>query len=438
MRTNWAPVLASACGLAAKDTAGGDTQQGASMRSTAGAAPQPSSSSSEAPAQEAHPDDGTGSAGACATAISSAEPRRVAGAYEGAAASGEQGESAGAAEQDHDLLWEALAEAARSTALLREAASDARGDGCCVEGCYDCMGGSGGLHSGHTVTRKPFGSLFGDSSDSSDGDCADSWAGYSFQAASAAGGDDTALSAPTFNGTFRAQRARRTVRVVRSGLRAAPSQARSSGGPAAAAAAAPPTAALAAASAPGLALPSAGGGSSSPRRSRKKRAAASLMDGGTAFNGAVWAPTRPMSSGAAEAPAQEQAALVPSSSSSAASSRPASSDISPSLRAGAFGSSLVSPLHAAAADVTAQAKGCMPAPAPCSAGSVPATAADGGDGVTSGSLPAMTSGCSAYAQCWARPPLLLAAATGRADVVRHLLGSAAAVGPYDGSPEEYG
>ena len=297
-----------------------------------------------------------------------------------------------------EALWAALAAAAtRSTKGTAGAAvkvQEASNGGCQV------------TNPDGAALRQGSPSLSGDSSDA---DVVDSWTSFPSRQAP--------LSEPSsFNGTFRAQRARRMIRVIRSAAK--PRAPAPGNGTAAAADRASPQACCSA--------PEAAACAGSPRRTRKKRAATSLMEGGVAFHTPSSAGPGGKDAGGGASGRQRTpggSTNCPTGQGAASSSRAASVALPAVLQTPPFVSaSLVSPLRShqiqtpstGSSSTACQREG---SPQAGETSSLRDTTLHRDELGPSGDAPSASS-------CLGRPPLLLAAATGRADIIRHLLASA--------------
>lgn len=238
---------------------------------------------------------------------------------------------------------------------------------------------------------------------------------------------------PIFNGTFRAQRARRTVRVVRGGSRAAPSKGNPGAKPSTSGTpthqrnpAAERGAAMSPTSEPGR---PAAISDCCTQRTRKKRAAASLVESDSVSlhtplcnpaaaqpqSGSSGSPAAQASRQSSSARGQTEGTPAPAACRGAGLHTPAH-DVS----------GLCSPLRSQAEPQTSPVSGVSlspplqkPAVLP-EAASLPLQAAQEGlsEQASSGSR---TSGSRTVSVSWGHPPILLAAATGRADILRQLL-----------------
>lgn len=245
------------------------------------------------------------------------------------------------------------------------------------------------------------------SGESSDADASDGWAG-TFAS--------SRTEPSSFDGTFRAQRTRRTVRVVRTAARSRPPKEASPAAGAAAPLASPFT----------PAPPTCRG---SPRRTRKKRAAASLVEGVAFHAPPTSAPTPGRDAGDTGAGRQRTSGSFAQCSPaySAAAGSAAFSVLGPPPLLAPAG--CMPPLCSHRLQIGTPSSG-SPASDSSSAskrqgtprrGETPATSLqECGQHQLDAAPSADMAGTSC---CWGRPPILLAAATGRADIVRHLLAS---------------
>ncbi|BDA43432.1 probable serine/threonine-protein phosphatase 6 regulatory ankyrin repeat subunit [Coccomyxa sp. Obi] len=303
-----------------------------------------------------------------------------------------------------EALWAALAAAAcrRSVPGTPAAAQESSQDGSPA----DRHGGSGQHECSPSV-----------SGESSDADASDGWAGTF-------AGSRTEPS--SFNGTFRAQRTRRTVRVVRTAARSRPPKEASP----ATGAAAP----LASSSAPAPAMCRG-----SPRRTRKKRAAASLVEG-AAFHAPTSVPTPGRDAGDAGAGRQRTSGSFsqcsPTHSAAAGSAALLGAPLLSSMLGPPAGG--MPPLCSHRVQIGTPSSGSPVSDASTASkrqgtprkGETPTTSLREPGHQQLDAAPSAAQDMAGPSSCWGRPPILLAAATGRADIVRHLLASA----PKDPSP----